>query len=827
IFFFIFTLSTLLLLTQFNTHTVNATSCSDVTTISEEECLALLLLYDATEGDNWLNNSSWLNFASPNAPCDWYGVVCVDGHVTELQLAANQLRQTLPRQIRQFDELTTLQLNGNNLKGPVPLAICDLADTVTEANLAYNRLYSRKRVTRDCLETMAPNWQETQTVQPQTAVITEITATSLTIDWEPIDYQADPGHYQIAIATHFDGPYEPVGETANKQATSFTINNLAPGTSYYVRLRSVTLPHANNSDTLISESKQLAGVTLDPDRTILLAGVMPFDNDLAPYTGEVIERMRVGTSLNPNVQVVLLVDGRSDDDTTLTTIKNGVVTRTDVVQEVWDVGELNSSDPDVLSWFLNYARTNYPANIEIVTLMGHGIPLTPEIEWSTDGQRQPSSGPIPPLPRVVDFTPGDVTSRDYLSTIDLGAALAAATDNGQNRFDIVFLDQCFQGNLDTLYEIRNAADVFIGSPNYAWLAAPYDKYLVQLAPSATRETMAQNILDRYQGTLNNQHPNSIFWITRETIEAVAAALSNVGDALQTAVLANDINGIHQAALNSQYVDTNQCDNRQFDLSPPDELIGATTFAQNLRQAFPAGDPHGVNAAVTELGVALAQINNRSRSGNPHIAPDQTWDYQDTVTILAPLPRNSTADVAWRASIYRDEADLTAVWTLDPTVTATLPQPFAYVREGRWDEFLNRWYTNLDTPTIGGWCHYIPPSRNETGDLEPLTLTLTPNSANSVQLDWTETTDETAVRYLLFVNGTRYLNWTFHESLELGETAVLQTNLLPSETYRYRIAASDPEGNILALSNDVSITFNHVYLPLIKNNSPKLQAISLP
>ena len=128
--------------------------------------------------------------------------------------------------------------------------------------------------------------------------------------------------------------------------------------------------------------------------------------------------------------------------------------------------------------------------------------------------------------------------------------------------------------------------------------------------------MAQNILDRYQGTLNNQHPNSIFWISRETIEAVAAALSNVGDALQTAVLANESNNIHQATLNSQYVDTNQCDNRQFDLSPPDELIGATTFAQNLRQAFPAGDPHGVNAAVTELGAALAQINNRSRSGNP-------------------------------------------------------------------------------------------------------------------------------------------------------------------------------------------------------------------
>ena len=68
--------------------------------------------------------------------------------------------------------------------------------------------------------------------------------------------------------------------------------------------------------------------------------------------------------------------------------------------------------------------------------------------------------------RGIEATPGDVAdSGGYLSTIDFGKALAAATNNGADPFDVVFFDQCFQGNLDVLYEVRNYAKVLIASPN--------------------------------------------------------------------------------------------------------------------------------------------------------------------------------------------------------------------------------------------------------------------------------------------------------------------------------------------------------------------------
>ncbi|MCB9160255.1 MAG: hypothetical protein H6644_10415 [Caldilineaceae bacterium] len=74
---------------------------------------------------------------------------------------------------------------------------------------------------------------------------------------------------------------------------------------------------------------------------------------------------------------------------------------------------------------------------------------------------------ILPLPWGKFATPTDVTSGTFMGTPALGKALLAATDAGADPFDLLFFDQCFAGNLDILYEVRRAADVFIAPPNYA------------------------------------------------------------------------------------------------------------------------------------------------------------------------------------------------------------------------------------------------------------------------------------------------------------------------------------------------------------------------
>ena len=88
--------------------------CDTVTEIPQSECQALETLYNSTNGDNWRTNIGWLQ---DDTPCDWYGVTCSGGHVTELQLQGNNLDGPLPPEIGDLPELTKLVLSANLITG--------------------------------------------------------------------------------------------------------------------------------------------------------------------------------------------------------------------------------------------------------------------------------------------------------------------------------------------------------------------------------------------------------------------------------------------------------------------------------------------------------------------------------------------------------------------------------------------------------------------------------------------------------------------------------------------------------------------------------------
>ena len=79
---------------------------------------ALVALYNATEGPNWVNNDNWLSDAPME---DWYGVVTgSDGHVTRLSLWENNLTGPIPPELGNLTLLTELELAKNDLSGPIP-----------------------------------------------------------------------------------------------------------------------------------------------------------------------------------------------------------------------------------------------------------------------------------------------------------------------------------------------------------------------------------------------------------------------------------------------------------------------------------------------------------------------------------------------------------------------------------------------------------------------------------------------------------------------------------------------------------------------------------
>ena len=110
-----------------------ATTAGDAAT----DRAALVALYNATDGANWLNNGNWLS----NAPIgEWHGVTTdSDGRVTHLNLPNNQLTGEIPAELGNLTNLTHLDLPYNQLTGGIPAELGSLTN-LTHLDLPYNQL---------------------------------------------------------------------------------------------------------------------------------------------------------------------------------------------------------------------------------------------------------------------------------------------------------------------------------------------------------------------------------------------------------------------------------------------------------------------------------------------------------------------------------------------------------------------------------------------------------------------------------------------------------------------------------------------------------------
>ena len=105
---------------------------------------ALVALYEATDGENWANNTGWSNAAlsfpiSEAELVDWHGVTLANQRVATLDLTANQLNGVLPSELANLTALTRLRLGNNELKEAIPGEITNLTQLV-ELALYRNQL---------------------------------------------------------------------------------------------------------------------------------------------------------------------------------------------------------------------------------------------------------------------------------------------------------------------------------------------------------------------------------------------------------------------------------------------------------------------------------------------------------------------------------------------------------------------------------------------------------------------------------------------------------------------------------------------------------------
>ncbi len=110
--------------------------CTSQSAISEVECLALVSLFEQTDGENWVDHTNWLQ---NDDPCSWYGITCDAGAVTEISLFDNELSGEIPTELANLSSLTILILSSNNLTGSIPDSFATLP-TLSTLALGGNQL---------------------------------------------------------------------------------------------------------------------------------------------------------------------------------------------------------------------------------------------------------------------------------------------------------------------------------------------------------------------------------------------------------------------------------------------------------------------------------------------------------------------------------------------------------------------------------------------------------------------------------------------------------------------------------------------------------------
>ncbi|OQX82436.1 MAG: hypothetical protein B6D64_00145 [Bacteroidetes bacterium 4484_276] len=104
------------------------------TQVFVQDSIALVALYDSTNGDNWYNNLNWLDENLPVG--NWYGIEIENYSVVQINLSSNNLVGNIPSEIGNLNSLSILDVSYNSILS-IPVSIGNLF-SLEEIDLSLN-----------------------------------------------------------------------------------------------------------------------------------------------------------------------------------------------------------------------------------------------------------------------------------------------------------------------------------------------------------------------------------------------------------------------------------------------------------------------------------------------------------------------------------------------------------------------------------------------------------------------------------------------------------------------------------------------------------------
>ena len=153
------------------------------------------------------------------------------------------------------------------------------------------------------------------------------------------------------------------------------------------------------------------------------------------------------------------------------------------------LGEINMGDPYTLWELLKWVHEKHPAKNYALTFNSHGSGI---LSWRGEGSTSSS------IPGMVNFYPDrpspkprkrsrfvayDHTNNDCLTVFEIAEVLKAFNQrlNNGKAFDIVGFDACMPASIETLYQLRDACQFVVGSPETIPIDGfPYGKMVREL-----------------------------------------------------------------------------------------------------------------------------------------------------------------------------------------------------------------------------------------------------------------------------------------------------------------------------------------------------------